>query len=86
MVRIKMRVGPKGQVVIPKVFREEYNISPGDEVIFEENSQALLLKKPNEDIIKKLEESAKKTRLRKFNLHGIEEEYEDRWKKAQNST
>ena len=30
MVRINVKVGPKGQIVIPKVVREEYNISPGD--------------------------------------------------------
>lgn len=87
MVRIKTRVGSKGQVVIPKVFRDEYNISPGDEVIFEENSQALLLKKPNEDIIKILEESAKKIKFRgKIDPHAIEEQYEERWKRAQHIT
>jgi AbrB family looped-hinge helix DNA binding protein len=28
------RVGPKGQVVIPKELREEFEIEPGDEVTF----------------------------------------------------
>ncbi len=87
MVRIKTRVGPKGQIVIPKVFRDEYNISPGDDITIEENNQMLVIEKPKEDIIKKLEAFAKKIRFReKIDVHAIEEEYEERWKKAQHST
>ena len=87
MVSIKTKVGPKGQIVIPKVFRDEYNISPGDEVLIKEENQALLIEKPKEDIVKKLREYAQKIRFRgKIDPHAIEEEYEERWKKTQRST
>ncbi len=34
MLRIKTKVGPKGQAVIPKAVRDELGIRPGDEVYF----------------------------------------------------
>ena len=34
VLEIRMRVGPKGQVVIPKPMREKLGINPGDEVTF----------------------------------------------------
>jgi len=34
-MRLKSKVGPKGQAVIPKEVRDILGISPGDEVIFE---------------------------------------------------
>lgn len=87
MVSIKTKVGPKGQIVIPKVLRDEYNISPGDQVVLREEGQVIVVEKPKEDIVKKLEEYAKKIKFRgKIDPHAIEEEYEERWKRAQHST
>jgi AbrB family looped-hinge helix DNA binding protein len=34
-MRLKSKVGPKGQAVIPKEVRDILGIAPGDEVIFE---------------------------------------------------
>ena len=39
------RVGPKGQVVIPKELRDELGIEPGDEVIFWLEGDELRLKR-----------------------------------------
>jgi AbrB family looped-hinge helix DNA binding protein len=34
-MRLRAKVGPKGQAVIPKEVREVLGIAPGDEVVFE---------------------------------------------------
>jgi AbrB family looped-hinge helix DNA binding protein len=34
MLRLKAKIGPKGQAVIPKPIRDELGIRPGDEVYF----------------------------------------------------
>lgn len=40
-----MRVGPKGQVVIPQAVRRELGIGPGDEVLVEEYEGGALVRK-----------------------------------------
>ena len=86
MVSIKARVGPKGQIVIPKVLRDEYNISPGDDVIMREDHQAIVIEKP-QDPVEALRELAKKLKIRKrVDVHAIEEEYEERWGKKKLTT
>jgi antitoxin PrlF len=37
------RVGPKGQVVIPKPLRDRLGIKPGDEVDFDYDGEAVLV-------------------------------------------
>lgn len=54
----KMKVGPKGQVVIPVSFRKRYNIFPGDEVMFEEKENGMMITKPEVDVIALMRKSA----------------------------
>ena len=42
MVSIRIRVGPKGQVVIPKVFRDAYGIKEGGEVVIIPTEEGLI--------------------------------------------
>ena len=42
-MKVKGRVGPKGQVVIPKELRDEFKISPGDEVSFDVREETILI-------------------------------------------
>ena len=42
---VKVRVGDKGQVVIPKVFRKAYGIREGDEVILIPYEEGLRLRR-----------------------------------------
>ncbi len=44
MVSLRLKVGPKGQVVIPKVFREAYGIREGGEVVAIPTDEGLILR------------------------------------------
>lgn len=80
-MRIKMRIGPKGQIVIPKIIREALGIQPGDEIVMEVREKELLMK-PELDPEKFIEEfcsTGRKKLTRKTDLKRImEEEAEDR--------
>ncbi len=52
MVSLKLRMGPKGQVVIPKMLRERYGMREGGEVLVELREDGILLRaKPSPDEI-----------------------------------
>ena len=46
-----MKVGPKGQVVIPRVMRKALKIQPGSKVLFRLEDDKLILKKPDFDAL-----------------------------------
>jgi len=75
-----MKVGPKGQVVIPKVFRKALGLHPGSKVIFTLREQGILLEKPREDATTAFKEIAESGKSVKVKPHEYAEELEKRSK------
>jgi len=64
MVKLKIKVGPKGQVLIPKIFREKYGISGNSSAILEPTPEGVLIKgRPSpEELMERLEKHVDKVR------------------------
>ncbi len=84
MVRIRVKVGPKGQIVIPKIFRDAYKIKEGGYAIIEPRDDGLLLRgiEDPESIINWIRSRRKKLRGKIARLGDLsevylEEEFED---------
>ena len=75
-----MKIGPKGQVVIPKIFRKSFGLHPGNKVIFKLTEEGLLLEKPREDAAAVFKEIAESGRTVKVKPHEYVEELEKRCK------
>ena len=85
MIELKVRLGSKGQVVIPKILRETYKIYPKQEIIITAEPGGVLIAKKKEDPIKimeKIAEIATKKRNGKPFVYNKEEFYEQYDKRA----
>ena len=75
-----MRVGPKGQVVIPASLRQAMKIGPGSEIVFRLEKDKVIIDTPKlEDPVQTLENIALKGKsISKVDLHSYEDEIESR--------
>jgi AbrB family looped-hinge helix DNA binding protein len=79
MIEEEMKVGPKGQVVIPRIFRNALKISPGCKVTVRLESDRVVVQKRTLDAAAEFERIAKGGRsISKVSPHMYEEELEKR--------
>jgi AbrB family looped-hinge helix DNA binding protein len=71
----KMKVGPKGQVVIPKHFRDDFGLKTGEEVVLDYNGKEVVMKKAPTDIAGFLLAVAKSGKNRKISMKSIRKDY-----------
>lgn len=69
LVSIKVKVGPKGQIVIPKVFRDAYGIKEGGEAIIIPTEDGLVIKKKKS--VDEILETLKKHRERRKRIGAV---------------
>ncbi len=72
----RARIGPKGQVVIPKHLRDEFHLAPGDEVVVATDGERVVITPAPEDPIAFFEAMAKKEGGRRPRLGPHESERE----------
>jgi len=80
MLKEEMKIGPKGQVVIPKAFRKSLGLHPGNKVIFTLTEDGLLLEKPREDVTAIFKEIANSGKTVKVKPHEYVEQLEKRYR------
>ncbi len=85
----KMKVGPKGQVVIPKMFRDDLGMMPGEEVIVGNTGREIFIKKSPTNIVeiaeaitRSIAKSGSKVKVTTKLLKRLdEEEYEEKYER-----
>ena len=79
LIEEERKVGPKGQVVIPRKMRKALKISPGSKVLFKLDEGKLILEKSSLDAVAIFRKIAKQINYnQKIDPHQYEEELKAR--------
>jgi AbrB family looped-hinge helix DNA binding protein len=83
LIEEEMKVGPKGQIVIPKAMRKALKIEPGSKVLLRLDDDQVIVKKPTFDAVAVFQRVAKSGKsITKINTHSYEAELEERNQRA----
>lgn len=88
MVELKVTLGTKGQVVIPKILREYFKLYPNQGAIMKSTNEGVLIIKNEDNIIEKLKEMAeeasknRKGKPFRYDKKEFYEQYDKRAKRA----
>ena len=77
----QVKVGPKGQIVIPKAFRDEFDIHPGSELIVEYTKDGIVInveEENTEEIFEEVANTGKKVTRRIDPHEAYESQMEER--------
>ena len=75
----RRKVGERGQVTIPKAFRERFGITGGDDVVIHEESGKLVIERPvtREEVAEGYRQRADRSRELADKLAGVSSEADD---------
>jgi len=75
MVKLRLKVGPKGQIVIPKILREKYGIKENDYILVEVKDKELVITRaPSiEETLEWIKLRRKRLKARQANLGDLAE-------------
>lgn len=81
-MQVELKMGKKGQIVIPKIFRKEYHLEPGKTINAKEENGKLVLELQQPLPFSKLAEQISRAgkSVKKLDLHRIlDEQYEQKF-------
>ena len=76
-MKLKVKVGPKGQIVIPKLIREKLGVNPADVVLLDMEGDRAVVEAVHWDPVEKLSEISRKVGTKSSELVWGDKLYEE---------
>lgn len=82
MVEALIKVGEKGQILIPKILRDHFGIFPGHNALLKETKEGLLLRKVETNPLEIFARTAQTSQKKAKEIEAVTKQYQERIKKA----